>query len=274
MLIDSHCHLDFAAFDEDRGQVIERAFAAGVAGIVDPAIDLETSQKILRLAESQATMRAAVGVHPNSATTWTADSLDRLRELAKRPQVVAIGEIGLDYYRDHAPHDLQLEVFKRQLALAAELELPVIIHTRNTSMADLRATLDALVILEEWRTGLIAADSPLQGRAGVLHSYSGDTTSARRAIDLGFYIGITGPVTFRNAPELQQTVSELPLERILIETDAPFLAPQPYRGKRNEPAYIGLVADKIALIHNQEAAVVRQMTTTNAQRLFNWRVNH
>lgn len=273
-MIDSHCHLDFEAFADDRQQVIERAIAAGVGGILDPAIDLETSCNILRLCESQVSMRAAVGVHPNSATTWTEDSLDRLRALANHSQVVAIGEIGLDYYRDRAPHALQQEVFKSQLLLAAEINLPVIVHTRNASSVDQQATLDALAILEDWRTRVIKTGSPLQDRPGVLHSYSGDAVSAKRAIDLGFYIGITGPVTFRNAPELQQTVSELPLERLLIETDAPFLTPHPHRGKRNEPAYIGLVADKIAFIHNQDAELVRQMTTANAQRLFNWRADH
>jgi TatD DNase family protein len=272
-LIDSHCHLDFEAFDLDRQQVIERASAAGVRGILDPAIDLETSQKILELTANYDMVYAALGVHPNSATTWTAGALETLRRMAGQPKVLAIGEIGLDYYRDRAPHELQRTVFESQLALAAELDLPVIIHTRNASPADTRATLDALAILRDWRDGLAATNSPLQERPGVLHSYSGDTQSARQAVELGFYIGITGPVTFRNAPELQKTVAELPIQRLLIETDAPFLTPHPHRGKRNEPAYIGLVADKIAVIHNMEAEAVRQTTASNAERLFNWRAN-
>jgi TatD DNase family protein len=274
MLIDSHCHLDFDAFDSDRQLVIDRATASGVVGILDPAIDLVTSRNILQLAARQEMVNAAVGVHPNSASTWTDETPEMLEELARRPKVLAIGEIGLDYYRDRAAHELQQAVFKSQLSLAARLELPVIIHTRNASLADPRAIMDALEILEEWCADLEIANSALQDRAGVLHSYSGDTSSALRAIELGFYIGITGPVTFRNAPELQQTVSELPLDRLLIETDAPFLTPHPHRGKRNEPAYIGLVADKIALIHNLEPEVVKQKTTLNAQRLFNWRENH
>ena len=272
MLIDSHCHLNFDAFDEDRQQVIERAQSSGVAGILNPAIDLETSQVIVRLVENQPIVYAAVGVHPNSATTWESNTLMELAALAESPKVLAIGEIGLDYYRNRAPRPLQIEIFRQQLALAAKKNIPVIIHTRNTSREDQQATSDALAILAEWRDQLDASNSPLLDRLGVLHSYSGDTDSAFKAIELGFYIGITGPVTFRNAPDLQNTVSELPLDRLLIETDAPFLTPHPHRGKRNEPAYVGLVADKIGSIHNLEPVLVASTTTTNAERLFNWQV--
>jgi TatD DNase family protein len=274
MLIDSHCHLDFAAFDGDRQAVIERAVACGVTGILVPAIDLETSRNILDLAARCELVFAAVGVHPNSATTWTDDTPEQLRALARRPKVLAIGEIGLDYYRDRAAPELQQAVFESQLALAAELGLPVIVHTRNASPADRRATADALSILTAWRGDLKDAGKDLSERPGVLHSYSGDLASALQAIEQGFYIGISGPVTFRNAPELQVVVMGLPLERVLVETDAPFLTPHPHRGKRNEPAYIRLVADKIALIHNLEPEAVQQQTALNTQRLFNWRVNH
>ena len=272
MLIDSHCHLDFDAFDEDRQQVIERAQSAGVGGILNPSIDLENSQAVLELADCQPMVYAGIGVHPNSATTWRPETPAKLSRLAQNLKVLAIGEIGLDYYRERAPHKVQIEVFQKQLSLAAEHELPVIIHTRNASADDPQATIDALGILAEWKDQLTASGSPLLDRLGVLHSYSGDTASAKTAIELGFYIGITGPVTFRNAPELQNTVAELPLERLLIETDAPFLTPHPHRGKRNEPAYVRLVADKIGSIHNLEQGLVASTTTANAQRLFNWRV--
>lgn len=271
---DSHCHVDFDAFDADRDQVFSRAREAGVLGILNPAIDLENSRKIVTMAADNSMIIAAIGVHPNSATNWNENTLGELAELAKNPKVYAIGEIGLDYYRDWAPQDIQRDVFQVQLELAQQVRLPVIIHVRNTSAEDQRAMKDVLSILETWQHSLLSTDSPLVDRLGVLHSFSGDAASAQRAIALGFYIGITGPVTFKNAPELQQIVSELPLDRMLIETDAPFLTPHPFRGKRNEPAYVRLVADKIAVIHKLEPERVAEMTTSNSERLFNWRVNH
>jgi TatD DNase family protein len=274
MLIDSHCHLDFEAFDHDRVQVLERAGFAGVVGILNPGIDLENSRNVVALAACQTSVFAAVGVHPNSATSWDDGTLPALSELAGQPKVLAIGEIGLDYYRDRAPRQLQLEVFERQLDLAGKMNLPVIIHTRDLSAEDRQATADALAMLTQWQAELASAQSPLLGRLGVLHSYSGDLDSAWSAIEMGLYIGITGPVTFRNAPDLQKLVSELPLERLLIETDAPFLTPHPHRGKRNEPAYVRLVADKIALIQNLKPEMVALTTTSNVERLFDWRVNH
>jgi TatD DNase family protein len=274
MLFDSHCHLDFEAFDHDREHVLERARFAGVVGILNPGVDLENSRQVVGLSASQDFVFAAVGIHPNSASSWEDGTLSSLTELARQPKVLAIGEIGLDYYRDRAPRQLQLEIFERQLELAGKMNLPVIIHTRDLSPAERQATADALAILAQWQVELAFAQSPLLGCPGVLHSYSGDLDSARMAIEMGFYIGVTGPVTFRNAPDLQNIVAELPVERLLIETDAPFLTPHPHRGKRNEPAYVRLVADKIALIQNLEPEEVAQTTTSNADRLFNWRVNH
>lgn len=274
MLLDTHCHLDFDAFSQDRDQVIERARAAGVGGILDPAIDLDTSREILALSQAIPSLFAAVGVHPNSAGVWEPGTDRAIKELCLSEKVLAIGEIGLDYYRDRAPQDLQREVFERQLALANECGLPVIIHSRNASANDQRAIKDILEILEEWSAVLMANHSPLVDRAGVLHSFSGDLDSAHRAIELGFYIGITGPVTFKNAPELQEIVAELPLDRLLIETDAPFLTPHPHRGKRNEPAYVRLVADKIAMLQHSNYERVAEKTSSNAERLFNWKVNH
>ncbi len=273
MLIDTHCHLDFDVFDQDREQALERARAGGVARFLNPGVDLENSRNVVALAERFPDVYAAVGVHPNSALTWEAGSLESLEALARHPKVAAVGEIGLDYYRQRAPHELQKQVFQAQLELAGKLDLPVIIHTRNASAEDRQATIDALAMLSDWVAGL-ADGSPLSGRAGVLHSFSDHAVAAQEAIGLGFYIGITGPVTFKNAPEIQRTVAELPLARLLVETDAPFLTPHPQRGKRNEPAYIGLIADKIAMIHNLPIEVVAQATTANAARLFNWRVNH
>lgn len=273
MLIDTHCHLDFRAFDADRAEALSRAQAAGVVRVLNPAIDLETSRAILLLVQEYPSLFAAVGVHPNSALTWNEDSFDELCELAASDKVKAIGEIGLDYFRDRAPKSLQQEIFRRQLDLASRVNLPVIIHSRDSSPTDPQATQDLLGILEEWQGNLRAVGSPLADRPGVLHSYASSIELALQAVELGFFIGITGPVTFQNAKDLQKVVTGLPLERIVIETDAPFLTPHPYRGKRNEPAYVRLVADKIAELQGLDREVVAKHTTSNAERLFNWQVN-
>jgi TatD DNase family protein len=258
-LIDTHCHLDFDAFDNDRSDVIHRAQQAGLVRIVNPGIDLDNCQVILKLCERHPEVFAAIGIHPNSALTWGQQNLGQLRELAQHPKVVSIGEIGLDFYRDRAPKDIQLRIFREQLDLAAELDLPVIIHSRQ-------AEAEALQILTEWITRRPHSSTP----PGVMHSYTGDEENARKAIDLNFYIGITGPVTFRNAVPLQRLVTALPANSFLVETDAPFLAPHPHRGKRNEPAYVRLVAEKIAELKNLPLEQVSKITTENAERLFHW----
>jgi TatD DNase family protein len=253
-LTDTHCHLDFDAFDADRSQVIERARAVGVQWIIDPGVDLSSSRAAIRLSETHAGVFAAAGVHPNDALSWDNHTLPELRQMATHPRVVAVGEIGLDYYRDRAPKDVQQRIFRQQLDLAAELGLPVIIHCRN-------ATADVLRILAEKRASTLK---------GVLHSFSGDQAAAEQALALGFWIGITGPVTFQNAADLQLLVSRLPLENLLIETDAPFLTPHPRRGQRNEPAHVHFVAEKIAALKGLPLQVVAEATTANAARLFDW----
>ena len=270
MLADTHCHLNFEAFDSDRSEVIARARDVGIKHMLNPGIDLKSSQAAIELADAYPEVFAAVGVHPNDSLTWDDLSLDKLRELAKLPKVVAIGEIGLDYYRDRAPREVQKHVFRQQLSLAAEMSLPVVIHTRNANTQDRQAVSDVLDILEEWQAELAASGSGLAERPGVLHSYSADEIAAQQATAINFWIGVTGPVTFRNAVELQSVVASLPLERMLIETDAPFLTPQPHRGQRNEPAYVRLVAEKIAQIHHLPFDQVAGATTASAERLFNW----
>jgi TatD DNase family protein len=265
VLTDTHCHLDFEAFDSDREQVLERARQAGVARIMNPGIDLQSSKAALQLAENNAEVFAAVGVHPNSATTFNDRTLQQLSELAAHPKVVAIGEIGLDYYRDRAPREVQLRVFRLQLELASESGLPVIIHNRQ-------ATEDVLSILLEWHTQLISISSPLARSPGVLHSYSDNEKNGLKAIAMNFFIGITGPVTFQNARTLQRVVSALPVANLLIETDAPFLTPHPRRGQRNEPAMVRQVAEKIAELHSSTVTEIAARTTENADGLFNWRV--
>lgn len=231
MLIDSHCHLMFNVFDEDRHDVLSRAKEAGIAAFINPGITIDDSREIVAAAEAIPKLYAAVGIHPNDATTFDTLSLDDLRELAAHPKVVAIGEIGLDYYWDKAPRLLQRDVFEQQLDLAKTLDKPVIIHQRESAM-------DTMAVLREW------AATPHPGL--VLHSFSGDLAMAEEAIELGFYIGISGPVTFKNARGLPEIVAALPPERLLVETDAPFLAPHPFRGKRNEPARVKIIAERMA----------------------------
>lgn len=254
MLIDSHCHLNFNKFDDDRVEVIGRAQAEGIAAFINPGTSLADSRQVVALAQEIPALYAAVGVHPNDAGRVDSAVLAELQTLAQHPKVVAIGEIGLDYYWDEAPRPVQRRVFEQQLALARELDLPVIIHQRN-SVAD---TMD---VLRDWRRG---------GRHPglVLHSFSGDQAMAGEAIELGFYIGISGPVTFKNARDLPGIVASVPAERLLVETDAPFLSPHPFRGKRNEPARVKLVAEKVAELQNVSFEIMSRQLTRNTVQLF------
>lgn len=261
---DTHCHLNLNLFQSDLKEVLERAFQQGVERILIPGIDLESSRRAVDLSNNDHHLHAAVGVHPNDAMTWQKDTLAELEDLASSPQVVAIGEIGLDYYRNFAPVSLQKEILIAQLALAEEIKKPVIIHGRQ-SLADLWE------ILSTWHQNLIDHGSYIAARPGVLHSYEGDLETALQAIQRGFRIGISGPVTFRNARERQTIAARLPLESILIETDAPYLTPHPFRGLRNEPGYVVWVAEKIAELKNRPIEEIAAVTTDNADRFFGWR---
>jgi len=254
MLLDTHCHLDFERFDDDRDAVVARAAAAGVTRIIIPALDLQNCRTVLQLADQYEGVYTAVGIHPNSSAAWQDDWVGILRDLARHEKVVAVGEIGLDYHWDDSPKEVQHRALALQLELAAELELPVIIHNRESSA-------DVIRLLRE---------SPLAGRenAGVLHSFSADWGTAVAALDMGFYLGFTGPITFKKADDLREIAAKAPLDRILVETDAPFLTPHPYRGKRNEPAYVAYVAEKLAEVRGMETAVLAHYATQNALRLF------
>lgn len=262
-LVDTHCHLDFHAFNKDRADIINKAHQAGITRILNPGIDLESSRGAIKLAEAHPEIFAAVGVHPNDALGFHENAITELRVLAKNPKVVAIGEIGLDYYRDRAPISLQHHILIEQLQLASELNLPVVIHSRN-------ANADIIQILADWYTQLIKKGSILVTRPGVLHSFSGDEKMAQQALERNFFIGITGPITFLNTHDLQHLVANLPLESLLVETDAPFLTPHPHRGQRNEPVYVKLVVEKIAALHNKPFPFVAETIRQNAVRLFNW----
>lgn len=257
-MIDTHCHLDFAAFDDDRDAVVARAAAADVTCIINPAVDLAACAAALRLADRYAGVYAAVGIHPTSTASFSPEHLTAVEGHAGHAKVVAIGEIGLDYYWDKSPKDTQRNAFEAQLALAARLDLPVIIHNRD-------ANDDVMTILEQWAAALPPS---LRERPGVLHSFSGDMAMAEHALQAGFYLGFTGPLTFKNAEDTRRIAAAVPLDRLLVETDAPFLTPVPYRGKRNEPAYIPYMVERLAalkLIATDEMAAI---TTQNAERLF------
>ena len=271
VLTDTHCHLDFHKFDEDRSDVLERAEKADLVRILIPALSVTSSLSVIKLAESHPMLYAAIGVHPTESSDFRPETLDELRKLSSHPKVMAIGEIGLDYYWDSAPHDIQQQALKAQLDLATELELPVVIHLREKGdAAGGPCAEDAMSILEGWVTSLGTDKESLRQNPGVLHSFSGSLETAQRAIGLNLYIGITGPVTFKNAKYKQEMVAQLPLENLLIETDAPYLTPHPYRGKRNEPAFVYEIADKIAQLQSRNQEEVAAITTSNAMRLFSW----
>jgi len=262
-LTDTHCHLDFSAFDADRQEVIARAKSAGLKWILNPGIDLPTSKAALQLAEAYPVfISAAIGFHPNLGKPWQISNLDELRSLAAHPSVCAIGEIGLDYYRQHTSPEQQRLMFTSQLELAQQLELPVIIHNRT-------ATADLMSILTSWYQD-IPSSSRLKEYPGVFHSFSADLATALSAIKMNFHIGISGPITFKNAHERKDIVAQLPVDKLLLETDAPFLTPHPHRGRRNEPAYIPLIAEEIAHLQSMSLSDLAKTTYENAQRLFSF----
>ena len=263
-ITDTHCHLNFNIFENDLEATLERARAKNVDRIIIPGTDLETSEKAIFLSEKYPALFAAVGIHPNDALKWENDTYEILHQYASHPKVVGIGEIGLDYYHDHAPHDIQKFVFLEQLRLAADLELPVIIHSRQSFE-------DVWNILEDWVDKLVKAGNNLLTRPGILHSFEGSIENALIVISKKFYIGIGGPVTYNNAIDQQKLVTEIPIEYLVLETDSPFLTPHPYRGRRNEPANILIIAEKIAQLKNLNISEVLQITESSTAALFGWR---
>jgi TatD DNase family protein len=275
LLTDTHCHLDFNKFDEDRAAVIQRAINTGVTKILIPALDLESSLSVTKLSQSSPNLFAAIGFHPTGVDKWNKSSEDDLRNLAQSAdnKIVAIGEIGLDYYwgKEGKERAHQCEILGQQLNLAGEVNKPVILHLREENNMDMGdASKDLLEILGAWHKILQSARHPLTERPGVFHSFGGNLEIAQQAMAMNFYIGITGPVTFKNASGRHALVKQLPLERLLIETDAPFLTPHPHRGKRNEPAFVSEIADKIAQLHSRSQSEVAAITSANATRLFDW----
>jgi TatD DNase family protein len=260
--VDTHCHLDFDWFDEDRQDVVKRAVDAGVKSIIVPGLDVITSRFAIDVAERFDVVYAAVGIHPNSIG-FNPDSIgeviSEIELLVEHPKVVAIGEIGLDYHWDKTPPDLQQQWLRAQLDLAADVEKPVILHNRDS-------TEDILSVLSEWVGG--GLPNSLVKNPGVMHSFSGTWDDAQPALNLGFYLGFTGPITFKKANELRRVAAKANADRILIETDSPFLTPHPHRGKRNEPANVRFVAEKLAEVRGLELLEAANLTTLNARRLF------
>lgn len=249
-MIDTHAHLQDQAFKPDQDTAIQRALTAGIQHIIIVGYDYISSQAAVTLAQCQATLFAAVGIHPHDAGAWQDNTSQLLLDLSRQNKVVAIGETGLDYYRNLSPREIQKKVFTAQLELARKISLPVIIHSRDAG---------------EEVLGFVQ-DFP--GVTGVIHCFSGTLFEARKFIELGWYLGITGSVTFPKATVLREVVRDIPLERLLLETDAPYLAPQPHRGQRNEPSYLGYVASLVAELKKIEVSVVAKQTTANARKLF------
>lgn len=249
-LIDTHAHLDMGHFDDDRDEVIERAWS-DETGFINMGLDIGSSKRSIDLAETNEVGYAGVGFHPHEASNFSKSALKKLHELSNSDSVVAIGEIGLDYYRDNSPRKAQRKAFRAQLDLACEVGLPVSVHNRSS-------TEDILRILKE------RDEVP----PGVIHSFFGDYELGREFIDLGFHLGLSGPLTFDGEKELKGAVKRLPLDRLVVETDCPFLTPVPHRGKRNEPGYVKYVAEEVARIKGISVEEVAKKTTRNARRLF------
>jgi TatD DNase family protein len=253
VLVDSHCHLDFPALAQERDAVLARARAAGVEVIQTIGTRLGTFEQVVAIAEANADVYCSVGVHPHSAAKEPLDGPARLLAWAEHPKVIGIGESGLDYYYDHSPRDVQDAVFRQHIQAARESRLPLIVHTRDAD----RDTADLL------RAAM--AEPPF---AGVVHCYSSSPELGFAAVEMGLYLGLGGILTFKKSDQLRATVRELPLERLLLETDAPYLAPEPFRGRRNEPAYVAHVAATLAEVKGLTLAEIESATTDNFFRLF------
>lgn len=252
MLIDSHVHLDDKRFNRDRDNIINSLKDNGIEMVINIGADLQTSIASVSLAEKYQNVYAVVGVHPHSAKEVDNSTIEILKSFASREKVVAIGEIGLDYHYDNSPRDVQRKWFVEQLKLAKEVNLPVVIHTREAAQ-------ETFEILKEAQDGTLR---------GVLHCYSGSVEMALEYIKLGFYISIAGPVTFNNSRVLKEVVKAVPLDKLLVETDCPYLTPEPNRGKRNEPAYVKYVAGEIADIKGISFEELAKATNDNTKELF------
>ena len=249
-MFDSHAHLNDEKFNEDLEAVVRRAHEAGVEGIVNVGYDLSSSQKAVALAEEHENMYAVIGVHPHDAESFSEHSKERLVELAKHAKVVAIGETGLDYYYDNSPREVQRKVFQEHYDLARQLGKPVVIHSRD-------AAADTMEIVEANK-----------GVPSLLHCYSGSLEMAQQYVAMGHYLSFAGPITFKNANRLRKVAAGVPLDKVMVETDCPYLAPIPYRGKRNEPSFVIHVAQELADLHGVDIGKIKAITRANTMRFF------
>ncbi len=252
MLFDTHVHLNDEQYDQDLKEVIQNALNAGVEKMVVVGFDRPTITKAMDLIEEYDFLYASIGWHPVDAIDMTENDLHWIEELSSHPKVVALGEMGLDYHWDKSPKDIQKDVFRKQIRLAKKVNLPIVIHNRE-------ATQDIVEILKEEKADQVG---------GIMHCFSGSVDTARECINMNFFISLGGPVTFKNAKKPKEVAKEIPLSHLLIETDCPYLAPHPYRGKRNEPAYVKLVAEQIAEIKEIAYEEVVAQTSQNAKKLF------
>lgn len=252
MLFDTHVHLNARQFKDDVDEVIERAVKVGVTRMTVVGFDDETIPLAIDIAEKYEFIYAAVGWHPVDAIHFKEKHLDYLREYAQHKKVVALGEMGLDYHWDTSPKEVQETVFRTQIRLAKQLNMPIIIHNRE-------ATEDVIRILQEEKAGEVG---------GIMHCYSGTVEQMKPCLEMNFYISLAGPVTFKNAKIPKEVAKEVPLDRLLVETDAPYLAPHPFRGKRNEPAYVTKVAEEIAKLRNLDYETICEITTKNALKIY------
>lgn len=252
MFFDTHAHLNAEQYNDDLREVIDRALAKGVSRIVVVGFDRPTIEKAMELVEKYDFIYASIGWHPVDAIDMTDEDLLWIEELSSHPKVVALGEMGLDYYWDKSPKDVQKQVFRKQIQLAKKVKLPIVIHNRD-------ATADIVEVLKE---------EGAEEVGGIMHCFSGSPETAQECVKMNFYISLGGPVTFKNAKKPKEVAEAIPLEKLLIETDCPYLAPHPFRGKRNEPSYVKLVAEQIAEIKNISVEEVAKVTTENAKKIF------
>jgi TatD DNase family protein len=268
MFIDSHAHLTSEQFNNDPDEVITRAIDAGVEYIVNPGTDVEDSRRAIALAEKHPQVYACVGFHPHDAKKATDASLKEIEELSMHPKVVAIGEIGLDFHYEFSPRDVQARVFKEQIEIAQRRNLPIVIHTRESNDETIRIVEEAIASAPTWRSQVATQHSRYPAPKGVFHCFSGDPALAWKVINMGFYVSLPGVVTFKNAGFAADVASYVSAEHFLLETDSPYLAPVPHRGKRNEPSNIPIIAKKIAELQHLSVEDVARATNYSAYKLF------
>jgi len=258
VLVDTHAHLNMAAFDEDREETITRALDANVGAIITVGTDLESSKEAIELSKQHPEIYAAAGIHPHDTTAITRDNIEKLYEIARHPRVVAIGETGLDFYRNHSSKKDQLQALKWQLTLAVELGLPVIIHCRQ-------AEEDMLNLLRKW----IPEHGDARGHyRGVIHCFNSDSNTANEYLNMGFYLSFGAYIGYPSTAGAHNVIRSIPRDRLLVETDCPFLPPQSHRGKRNEPAYLSFTIKALASIREESYEDIANVSTQNAQQLF------